>query len=553
MHRRSPPIHSFQGRSQRYGLPEGTSRVLQLSALIVSVELVTIAALVAALIRLTVSRRRLAAELVTTRRLFADTMNIAPFPAFVKDADGRYLYENPALVSATRRALPHVTTYLGLTDRDLFPTAEAQRYMADDRRVLNEGRPITFDSGSVDTDGIVRHWFSVKFPWIDAYGRACVGGISVDMSELERAHATAQASDARCALALEAGRMGTFTLDLTTQTLDTSPLFATLHGRPETMTRLGVEESLANVHPDDRPTILRAIQAALGNQPPTRITYRVVLPEAGIRWVELMGRVFADAAGRPTVVHGVGFDVTEQRAAYEELSRRKTILRRLIEVQENERQTLCRELHDGLIQYAIGAKMQLDSIRDEADPAVRVERVAAAVDCLARGIAEGRQVIRGVRPAVLDDLGLSAAIEDLGEQMAAAGIAVEMSLDAGLDDIPPHLCNTIYRVVQEALTNVRKHAGTDRATVEVRRSADEVQVWVRDRGPGFDVEDARGRGFGIVGMTERARLAGGTFWIESRPGIGTQVNVGLPVPPADGRAADDAPTSYVTAPGLSIW
>ena len=302
---------------------------------------------------------------------------------------------------------------------------------------------------------------------------------------------------------------------------------------------------------DDRPAIFRAIQAALGDQPPTRITYRVVLPDAAIRWVELVGHVFADAAGRPTVVHGVGFDVTEQRAAYEELSRRKTILRRLIDVQENERQTLCHELHDGLIQYAIGAKMQLDSIRDEADPAVRVERITAAVDCLARGIAEGRQVIRGVRPAVLDDLGLSAAIEDLGEQMAAIGIAVEMSLGAGLDDVPPRLCNTIYRVVQEALTNVRKHAGTDRATVEVHRSADTVQVRVRDHGPGFAVADASGRGFGIVGMTERARLAGGTFWIESRPGVGTQVNAELPLLPTDVGVADDTPTPFASARGLT--
>jgi PAS domain S-box-containing protein len=521
----------------------------QASTLIVSVALVAIAGLAAAVIQLTMSRRRLAAELVATRRLFADSMNLAPFCAYVKDAEGRYVYENPTFVTVTRERLPHVTSYLGLTDLDVFPAAEARRYMDDDRKVLTEGRPIAFHNGSVDTDGTNHQWFSVKFPWIDEHGRACVGGISVDTSELERAHATAKASDARCMLALEAGRMGTFTLDLATHMLDTSPLFATLHGRPETKTRLGVEESLANVHPDDRPAILQAIQAALGDQPPTRITYRVVLPEGRIRWVELMGRVFGDEAGRPTVVHGVGFDVTGQREAYEELTRRKAILRRLIEVQENERQTLCHELHDGLIQYAIGAKMQLDSARDEADHAVQVERIDAAIDCLERGIAEGRQVIRGVRPAVLDDLGLSAAIEDLSEQMAAAGLTVEASLVEGLDGLPPQLCTTIYRVVQEALTNARKHAGTDRATVEVRRMADEVNVQVHDHGPGFDVEMARGRGFGLIGMTERVRLAGGTCWIESQPGGGTQVNARLPVPPANGGDAVGT-TAYAAAPGF---
>ena len=512
--------------------------------------LVVVACLAALVARLLVAHRRTAAELAGTRRLFSDCMNLAPFCAYIKDADGRYIYENPAFVAITRQALPHITTFLGRTDLEFFPAAQARQYMDDDREVLRQGKPIACDNSSVDADGTVRQWFSVKFPWIDDVGRTCVAGMSIDMSEVERAQATAKVSDARYTLALDAGRMGTFALDLASQTLDTSPLFATLHGRPETKTRLGVEESLAEVHPDDRPLILEAIHAALGDQPPDRITYRVVLPDGGIRWVALMGRVFTDAAGRPTVGHGVGFDVTEQRAAYEELTRRKNVLRRLIEVQENERQTLCHELHDGLIQYAIGAKMQLDSARDEEDPAVRAERIDAALDCLERGIAEGRQVIRGVRPAVLDDLGLSAAIEDLGEQMAAAGVAVETALAEDLDAVPPHLRTTIYRVVQEALTNVRKHAGIDRATVEVRRAADEVHVRVRDHGPGFDVEEARTRGFGLVGMTERVRLAGGTFWIESQPGAGTQVNARLPVPATAGGEADTPATYAAAEPGF---
>ena len=357
------------------------------------------------------------------------------------------------------------------------------------------------------------------------------------MTALQQARTDAKSHEDRYTLALKAGRMGTFTLDLSTRMLDTSPLFATLHGRPETKTRMCVEESLTEVHPDDHMMILAAIQAALRDRAPSRITYRVVKPEGGVRWIELMGPVFSDEASRPTVVHGVGFDVTEQREAFEELDLRKTTLRRLIEVKENERQTLCHELHDGLIQYAIGAKMQLESARDEADAAVRSERIDAAFECLERGIAEGRQVIRGVRPAVLDDLGLTAAIEDLAEQMGAAGVAVTITLDEGLDDVPPALRTTIYRVVQEALTNVRKHAGTDRATVAVHRTGDEVHVRVRDHGPGFDVEEARTRGFGLVGMTERVRLAGGTLWIESQPGAGAQVRALLPVPKAGSSPA----------------
>ncbi|MFM7108159.1 MAG: PAS domain-containing protein [Planctomycetaceae bacterium] len=512
-------------------------------ALVVAV--VSAALLAVTMAVLLLSRRRLAAKAA----LYSGFLEHGPFLAYLKDAAGRYVYENEAVLAHVNRVQPGTTTALGRTDRELFPSVSTL-YVDHDREVIEHGTPHQFAEMSVDADGTVRHWSSMKFPWRDELGNPGVAGISIDVTDLRRARTDAQSSEERCALALEAGCMGTFTMDLATQMLDTSPLFATLHGRPETTTRISLEEALAEVHPDDRPKILGAVQAALHDRAPSRITYRVVLPDGGIRWVELMGRVFADDAGRPAIVHGVGFDISEERAAYEELARRKTILRRLIEVQENERQTLCHELHDGLIQYAIGAKMQLDSARDEEDPALRAERIDAALVCLERGIAEGRQVIRGVRPAVLDDLGLAAAIEDLAEQLAAGGVIVESSLDEGLDAVPPQFCTTIYRVVQEALTNVRKHAGTDRATVEVRRVGDDVHVRIRDHGPGFDVEEARARGFGLVGMTERVRLAGGTLWIESGPAAGTQVNARLPVPKADADGGDGTIAYAAATPGL---
>jgi|688.fasta_scaffold46925_2 PAS domain S-box-containing protein len=483
-------------------------------------------ALLAACGWLLASRRRLAADV---ERL-TGFMDHGPFLAFMKDADGRYVHENRRLVEHIARIRPGTTSLLGRTDRDLFPRAEEQSYVGNDGRVIDLRRPLQFDEISVDADGTVRHWSTVKFPRLDASGRPGIAGIAIDVTDARQARSDARSSEDRCAMAIEAGRMGTFTLDLGTQTLDTSPLFAVLHGRPETKTRLGLEESLAEVHAEDRPKILAAVQAALRDRAPNRIAYRVTAPDGAVRWIELVGRVFSDEAGRPTVVRGVGFDVTEQQSAYEEIARRKQMLRRLIDVQENERQLLCHELHDGLIQYAIGAKMLLESARDEVDDALRTERIDSALDCLERGIAEGRQVIRGVRPAVLDDLGLSAAIVDLADQLGSAGIAVETTLGAGIDAVPPALCTTVYRVVQESLTNVRKYAGTDRATLAIQRFPAAIHLEVCDAGAGFDLDKARRRGFGLVGMTERVRLAGGTIEIETRPNAGCRVAARLPIP-----------------------
>jgi PAS domain S-box-containing protein len=494
-----------------------------------SLALAAITVLAAAAVWLAVTRRRLVGKLATIRGQFFACMDQAPFCAYIKNADGRYTYENPAFIAVTRIALPHIESFLGRTDRDFFPPAQADSYMNDDREVLRRGTPLVFDNSSRDADGSLRIWSSLKFPWVDDEGRACVAGVSFELTDIHRAREAVKASEDRHALALEAGRMGTMTLDLATQEIETSPLFAVMHGRPETKTRLTLEESLAEVHCDDHGLIIEAVQLALRDQAPSRITYRVVKPDGGIAWIELVGQVFTDDAGRPTVVRCVGFDVTERQAAYEELTRRKQVLRRLIEVQENERQTLCHELHDGMLQYAIGATMVLESVRAAADAAGLGDKIDAAMDCLARGIAEGRQVIRGVRSGVLDDLGLAAAIQDLADQMAAAGIVVKTTVDDGIDDLPATLRTTVYRVVQESLANVRKHAASAQASVEVRRTADEVHLCVGDRGGGFDVEAARKRGFGLVGMTERVKLAGGTCTIESEPGVGSRVRARLPV------------------------
>ena len=511
---------------------------------IVVVAIVVGCLLAATLIWLFASRRRLTAE----ADLFAKFMEHGIFIAFMKDAEGRYTYANRAMYDLMRRIRPDITTVLGRTDRELFASPEGTAYVDNDRTVIAHGAPLQFDEITRDEDGTVRHWSTIKFPRLDRQGRPCVAGISIDVSDLRQARTAAQTSEDRCALALEAGQMGSMSLDLATRTLDTSPVFARLHGRPETATRLGLAESLAEVHPDDRQSLVEAVEAALHNRAPNRIAYRIVRPDGTVSWIELVGQVSTDEEGRPVMVRGVAFDVTERRAAFDELAQRRDMLRKLIEVQENERQTLCHELHDGMMQYAIGAKMLLETAHEEAESPAQAERIESALDCLERGIAEGRQVIRGVRSAVLDDLGLAPAIQDLADQLAGAGVTVQLTLDDGLDELPPALQTTVYRVVQESLANVRKHAETDRATVEVRRASGDVHVRVSDAGKGCDVAESRRRGFGILGMTERVRLAGGTCAIDCRPGGGCLVAARLPIPAAD--AADDQ-TLYAAAPGLA--
>lgn len=282
------------------------------------------------------------------------------------------------------------------------------------------------------------------------------------------------------------------------------------------------------IHPDDLPHVLKSWQDAFADRRSYRVEYRIQTPDGTIRHgITTAEPVFNE--GGFTHYIGTVLDITDLKQAYVSLEQKEQVLRNLIDAQEYEKQTIGHDIHDGLLQYAIGARMLLESLLRDHPDAPGADVIDAVQGYLAKGIDEGRQVVRGVRPTVLDDLGLEAALEDLATQFAGLGMSVECRIDADLTAIPPSLQTTIYRVTQESLNNARKHSGGDRAAVSLREVDGRLHLDIEDHGHGFDVVAARQRGFGLIGMTERVRLAGGTLRIDSCPGHGTRVFAELPL------------------------
>ncbi|MFM8891170.1 MAG: PAS domain-containing protein, partial [Planctomycetia bacterium] len=233
-----------------------------------------------------------------------------------------------------------------------------------------------------------------------------------------------------------------------------------------------------------------------------------------------------DGQGRRGV-GGVSIEITDRKRADAQATRSESLLRRLIEVQEREKRSLCHEFHDGLMQYAIGARMMLDAWRHE-HPDADADAVDEAMRTIDAGIADGRRTIRGIRPETLDDLGLKAAVEEYAVSLAGPGLDVEVEVAAEVDDVPPTVQTTAFRIVQEACANARRHSGTARLGVDVRVDGDTLAIRVEDFGRGFDAASPPRTGFGVVGMAERARLAGGECHVESVPDRGTVVTARLP-------------------------
>lgn len=206
-------------------------------------------------------------------------------------------------------------------------------------------------------------------------------------------------------------------------------------------------------------------------------------------------------------------------------------------VQEDERRRLARELHDGLGQNLTALTHQLERLQqklDGGDPGELAARLADSVEMARLALNESRELSRLLRPPVLDDLGLSAALTWLARNLEQrTGLRVELTL-AGIEKrLDPELETLVFRLVQEALTNVLRHSGTLHATVGVSRSEDLLELRVSDSGSGFDVRGAftghEAAGSGLRGMRDRLELFGGRLEIASSPGDGTLVSAAVPL------------------------
>lgn len=210
---------------------------------------------------------------------------------------------------------------------------------------------------------------------------------------------------------------------------------------------------------------------------------------------------------------------------------RRQLLEKVIAAQEDERRRISRELHDStsqsLTSLIVGLKT-LDTLSNNAEIHSRIEDLRSIV---ANTLEEIHAISTQLRPSVLDDLGLSAALDRLtSEWQSRFKIPVDCMLEIGTQRLPGEIETTIYRIVQEALTNVARYAKADTVSVLVELRDNEVIVVIDDDGIGFDSTiPHRSNHLGLVGMRERAELLGGRFTVESNPGVGTSVFVGIPL------------------------
>ena len=297
------------------------------------------------------------------------------------------------------------------------------------------------------------------------------------------------------------------------------------------------------VLPEDRDMVKRMSLAMLKGERSNPYEFRLVSHDGRIKWV--IERVSSiQHNGRPATLANF-MDITERKHSEEVLMRSESQLRllsqRIIEVQEEERARIARELHDQLGQELVALKIEAVSLAEKlADTPVLRERARAILDLAERLDATSHRIAVNIRPEILDELGLMKAIQWYAEDFERRS-AISCPVEAPVDEpmLPKQTATSAYRIVQEALTNVWKHSRASQAKVKVTATDTVLSVSVSDNGAGMDLKRLSDMpSLGLLGMRERARLVGGRLSIKrNRGGRGTCVAAHLPISPSHADAS----------------
>jgi PAS domain S-box-containing protein len=248
--------------------------------------------------------------------------------------------------------------------------------------------------------------------------------------------------------------------------------------------------------------------------------------------IESRAAALFDSEGKRLGYVSVNRDVTERRYAEETI---RALLNEVLTAQEAERRRIARELHDETAQTLTSLLVGLRAVEASQDLGQALGAASTLRGSVSAALEGVQRIARGLRPSVLDDLGLEEALERLGIEVSRAhGFVVDLHSTGPREPrLPEGVEIALYRMAQEALTNASKHASPKSVSILVHRTPSEVRLVVEDDGKGFDASETLSETqLGLVGMRERAHLIGGSMTVESSPGNGTTICVSIPHPGA---------------------
>lgn len=372
-----------------------------------------------------------------------------------------------------------------------------------------------------------------------------VAGYVLDITERKQIENALREREASLAFAQRVAHLGSWEWHLESGRLQWSDEVYRIWGFTPGAFTPSYETFLDSVYPDDRELVEKFVAAALQNEVLFSIDHRIVLPDGGVRFVHEEARTFRDEAGKALNVAGTVQDITEHKQAEQEIRASREQLRELSNhlqtVREEEKAMIAREIHDELGGNLTALKMDIFWLERKLPLELEAarERVASMSDVVDASVHAMRRVVTELRPTVLDDLGLLAAMQwQASEFTKRYNIQCKVSTHGEEIALAEEIRIALFRIFQEALTNVARYSKASLVRVDVWREHDKIALEVFDNGIGIP-EGAimQPTSHGLRGMVERARSLGGSAEIGSAPGEGVAISVRIPLPVAAEEAA----------------
>jgi PAS domain S-box-containing protein len=310
--------------------------------------------------------------------------------------------------------------------------------------------------------------------------------------------------------------------------LDANGIINFCTGRAAEMTGLAVQDLIGQSVYDIREDISNA----------DTVYSQLFSEDTGVASVNFRGYEFDvwhaplfDEQDKAIGIAGVAIDVSQRSQAAEKLREERKLLQRVLQFHERDRQLIAYEIHDGFVQNATAAQMLLNSLlKSHCSTDSELSRqVQEASTLVQKAIDESRQLIRGLRPPVLEQMGVVAAISHLLDGISSNELTIQFKTDVEFKRLDPLLESTIYRIVQQAVNNIQRHSRADRAEIRLDQHGDDLHLEIQDWGIGFDFRNVSKDRFGLQGIRERARLMRGRVQIDSVLGKGTLIIIDLPL------------------------
>lgn len=471
------------------------------------------------------------------------------------DAEGRAIYVNPA---AERMLGYDASDLLGCSmhERVHGRHADGSAHPMHDcpvHRAMHDGVPRRIDDDVFwRRDGSPLEVSYVAAPLVQAGRIAGAVVLFDDVGVARRAARRLRDSEAGLARAQAQAKLGSWQLEVAenrlTWSAESRRIFAI---DPEV--EVDYPLFLSRVHPEDRARVDAAWQAALAGAP-YDIQHRLWL-DGRVTWVRERADLEFDAEGRP--VRGIGTvqDITELKQKEEELLRSRQMVRDLAahsdRIREVERGRIAREIHDELGQYLTALRMDVAmlGIRHGAGNPELAEQVRGMKETIDTTIGVVRQVAAALRPGALDMGLVSAAEWLLANFQERTGVRCTLDAPGGDMTLDDDRTTAVFRILQESLTNIARHAEAARVQVRLTQEGNALCVQVEDDGQGFDTRAVRDKKtFGLMGIRERAIAFGGESRLDSQPGRGTTLTVRIPLSGQALPVAEPAPPTPRTEP-----